>query len=52
MDEMIIEALMFQKYDVNHTEENRSSCLYNIVEFPKTQNEDYHTKRKSYRKSR
>lgn len=52
MDEVIIEALMSQKYDVNHTEEkNRSSCLYNIVKFLKTQNEDYHTKRKSYRKS-
>ena len=52
MDEVTIEELMFQKYDVNHTEaKNSSSCLYNIVEFLKTPNEDYCTKRKSYRKS-
>ena len=53
MDEVIIEVLMFWKYDVNHTEaKNRSSCLYNTVKLLKTQNEDYRTKRKSYRKSR
>lgn len=51
MDEVIIEALMFQKHDTNHTEQpKRNSCLYNVVKHWKTQNRDYQTKIQNYRK--